>query len=109
MAEEIKHGSTTIVDSSAEIADGALPDKGSASTVSTTATQGLVSIQTDAKGRVISKSTTAKNITGVEFGATNASGTGTFTHTADQKIYISASAPNSDSIGNNGDIWYQTL
>ena len=34
---------------------------------------------------------------------------GSFAHAPNQKIYISSSAPNSDSIGNNGDIWYQTL
>ena len=48
MAEEIKHGSTTIVDSSAEITDTALPNKGSSGATSTSATQGLISITTDA-------------------------------------------------------------
>ena len=48
---------------------------------------------------------------GVTFANVNASGTasGSFAHAPNQKIYISSSAPNSDSIGNNGDIWYQTL
>ena len=32
-----------------------------------------------------------------------------FTHVADQKIYVSTSAPNDNTIGSDGDIWYQTL
>ena len=70
-----------------------------------------ITITVDAKGRVTSASTPSVNVTGVTFANVNASGTasGSFAHAPNQKIYISSSAPNSDSIGNNGDIWYQTL
>ena len=110
MADEIKHGSTTVVDSSAEITDAALPDVGSTGATATSETQGLISITTDAKGRVTAKSTSAKKLSSIEIADADASGnTEAFSHVTGQRIYVSTSAPNSDSIGNNGDIWYQTL
>ena len=113
MANTITHGSTDIVGSNAKITDAALPDSGDAGTYTSNNTQ-LVSIVVDAKGRVTTGSTPSINVTGVIFANTNAAGAasgspGSFTHVANQKIHISSSAPNSDSIGNNGDIWYQTL
>ena len=110
MADEIKHGSTNVVNSSAQVTDAALPDVGSAGTTATSETQGLISITTDAKGRVTAKSTSAKKLSSIEIADADASGnTEAFSHVTGQRIYVSTSAPNSDSIGNNGDIWYQTL
>ena len=110
MADEIKHGSTNIINASALVTDDALPDVGSAGTVATSETQGLLSITTDAKGRVTNKSTSAKKLSSIEIADADASGnTEAFSHVTGQRIYVSTSAPNSDSIGNNGDIWYQTL
>ena len=113
MADEIKHGSVNIINASAKVTDAALPDSGDAGTYTST-NQQLVSIVVDAKGRVTTGSTPAVNVTGVIYANTNAAGAasgspGSFTHVENQKIHISSSAPNSDSIGNNGDIWYQTL
>ena len=113
MADEIKHGSVNIINASAKVTDAALPDSGDEGTYTSNNTQ-LVSIVVDAKGRVTTGSTPSINVTGVIFANTNAAGAasgspGSFTHVANQKIHISSSAPNSDSIGNNGDIWYQTL
>ena len=68
-------------------------------------------IVVDDKGRVTTGSTPSINVTGVIYANTNAAGvaSGSFAHVENQKIHISSSAPSSDSIGNNGDIWYQTL
>ena len=83
---------------------------GTAGTTATSETQGPISITTDAKGRVTAKSTSAKKLSSIEIADADASGnTEAFSHVTGQRIYVSTSAPNSDSIGNNGDIWYQTL
>ena len=110
MADEIKHGSVNIINASAKVTDAALPDSGDAGTYTST-NQQLVSINVDDKGRVTPASTPSINVTGVIYANTNAAGvaSGSFAHVENQKIHISSSAPNSDSIGNNGDIWYQTL
>lgn len=110
MADEIKHGSVNIINASAKVTDAALPDSGDAGTYTST-NQQLVSIIVDDKGRVTTASTPSINVTGVIYANTNAAGvaSGSFAHVENQKIHISSSAPNSDSIGNNGDIWYQTL
>ena len=111
MADQIKHDDNVIVGSNGSIAATGLPDVGSSGATTTSATQGLISITTDAIGRITSKSTVAKNITGITFANTDGAGvaSSSFAHAADQKIHISSSAPANNDIGNNGDIWYQTL
>ena len=110
MSNTIKHGSTDVVNASALITDDALPNSGDAGTYTST-NQQLVSIVVDAKGRVTTASTPSINVTGVTFANTNAAGvaSGSFAHTPNQKVYISTSAPADNSIGTNGDIWYQTI
>jgi len=111
MADQIIHNSNTVVDTSGFVANAALRDSGVSAGTKTSNNTQLVTITVDAKGRVTSASTPSVNVTGVTFANVNASGTasGSFAHAPNQKVYISSSAPNSDSIGNNGDIWYQTL
>lgn len=111
MADKILHGTNPIVGSNGSVADTGLPNVGSSGATTTSATNGLISITTDSKGRITSKTTSAKNITGITFANTNGAGvaSSSFAHAADQKIHISSDAPSSNSIGNNGDIWYQTL
>ncbi len=112
MANQIIHDSNTVVDSSGFVSNAALRDSASPSiegNYHANNTQ-VFGITVDAKGRVTNAiSNTDVKITGVTFGEVNAAGAGTLQHAPNQKIYISSSAPNSDSIGNNGDIWYQTL
>ena len=110
MADQIIHNSNTVVDSSGFIANAALRDSGVTNGNFHANNTQVFGITVDAKGRVTNAiSNTAVKITGVTFGEVNAAGAGTLEHTPNQKVYISSSAPNSDSIGNNGDIWYQTL
>lgn len=109
MADQIIHDSNTVVDSSGFISNSALRDSGASAATHTSNNTQLVSFTVDAKGRVTAASNSSINVTGVTFGEVNAAGAGTLEHTPNQKVYISSSAPNSNSIGNNGDIWYQTL
>ncbi len=111
MADQIIHNSNTVVDSSGFIANAALRDSGATGATHTSNNTQLVSFTVDAKGRITSASNSSINVTGVTFANVNASGaaSGSFEHVSNQKIYISSSAPSSNSIGNNGDIWYQTL
>lgn len=110
MADQIKHGSQQIVASNSSIDVSALPDvSGLTAAVHTSNNTQLVSFEVDTKGRILASSNSQINVTGVTFGEVNAAGAGTLAHAPNQKIYISGSAPSSDSIGNNGDIWYQTL
>jgi len=112
MADQIKHGNQQIVAANSTIDVSALPASGvSAGNFHANNSQ-VFGITVDAKGRVTNAiSNTDVKITGVSFGNAYANGdaTSSFTHLPNQKIYVSSSAPSSDSIGNNGDIWYQTL
>ena len=112
MANTITHGSVDIINASALVTDAALPNTyaNSAGSIVANNTQ-LFTVTVDKKGRLTQSVTASVNVTGVTFANVNASGTasGSFAHAPNQKVYISSSAPNSDSIGNNGDIWYQTL
>jgi len=109
MADQIIHDSNTVVDSSGFIANSALRNSGASAATHTSNNTQLVSFTVDVKGRVTAASNSSINVTGVTFGEVNAAGAGTLQHAPNQKIYISSSAPSSDSIGNNGYIWYQTL
>ena len=109
MSQVIKHGSTVAVNASAKITDDVLKDTNPpAGDYSSNNTQ-LVNFSVDVKGRVTAASANTVNVTGVTFANTNSAGSGTFSHAPNQKLYISTSAPANNSIGNNGDIWYQTL
>ena len=109
MADQILHNANTVVDANGFISNSALRDSGASAATHTSNNTQLVSFTVDLKGRVTAASNSSINVTGVTFGEVNASGAGTLEHTPNQKVYISSSAPNSNSIGNNGDIWYQTL
>ena len=109
MADQIIHDSNTVVDSSGFISNSALRDSGASAATHTSNNTQLVSFTVDVKGRVTAASNSSINVTGVTFANVNASGSGSFAHAPNQKIYISSSAPSSNSIGDNGDIWYQTL
>ena len=107
MANTITHGTTDIVNASAKVTDVALPN----AYANTTAADGLVanntqlfSVTIDAKVRVTNSIAASINVTGVTFGNSTA-----HAHTSNQRVYISSSAPANNDIGNNGDIWYQTL
>lgn len=104
MADRIIHGNTPVVNSTAKVTDAALPDSGVSAGTKTANNTQLLSITVDAKGRITSTASPAVNVTGVTFGNTSA-----HTHTSNQRVYISSSAPANNDIGNNGDIWYQTL
>jgi len=105
MADEIKHGSTAVVNTSALVTDAALPNAyaNAAGSVVANNTQ-LFKVTVDKKGRITQSVAASVNVTGVTFGNTSA-----HTHTSNQRVYISSSAPANNDIGNNGDIWYQTL
>jgi len=109
MADQIIHDSNTVVDSSGFIANSALRNSGASAATHTSNNTQLVSFTVDAKGRVTAASNSSINVTGVTFANVNASGSGSFEHAPNQKIYISSDAPSSNNIGSDGDIWYQTL
>ena len=109
MADIIQHGSQQIVGDNSVIDSTALPNTGVTAASHTSNNTQLVSFTVDAKGRITAASNSSINVTGVTFASANSTGGGTFTHSPNQKIYISTSAPANNSIGNNGDIWYQTL
>ena len=111
MSDQILHGSTEVVNSSAKVVDTALSDTGVSAATHTSNNTQLVTFTVNAKGRITAASNSSVNVTGVTFANTNAAGvaSGSFAHTPNQKIFISSSAPSSNSIGTNGDIWYQTL
>lgn len=111
MADQIIHNSNTIVDANGFVSNTALRDSGATAATHTSNNTQLVSFTVDAKGRITAASDSSINVTGITFANVNASGSpsGSFEHSPNQKIYISSSAPANDSIGNNGDIWYQTL
>jgi len=105
MADQIKSGSTEIVNSTAKVVDGALPNiaqlTGATSYVSNT-TQRISSISVDAKGRITAIANTAagagKN-TGIDFKASGNT-------LSDVTVFVSTSAPGSGD-GADGDVWYQ--
>jgi len=111
MANTITHGSTDVINSSAKVTDAALPNSGVSAGTKTANNTQLLSITVDAKGRITSTASPSVNVTGLTFANTNAAGvaSSSFAHIPNQKIHISSSAPSSNSIGSNGDIWYQTL
>ena len=109
MADQIIHNSNTIVDANGFVSNSALRDSGASAATHTSNNTQLVSFTVDAKGRITAASNSSINVTGVTFASANSTGGGTFEHAPNQKIYISTSAPANNSIGNNGDIWYQTL
>lgn len=104
MADKILHGTTEIVNTSAQVTDTALPNTGVTAAAYTSNNTQLVSFTVDAKGRLTAASNASVNVTGVTFGNTSS-----HTHTENQRIYISTSEPANNSVGNNGDVWYQTL
>lgn len=110
MADQIKHDADVIVSTDGKVANAALHDSGATADTHTSNNTQLVSFTIDAKGRITAASNSSVNVTGVTFAPANSTtNTAAFTHATNQKIYISSSAPSSDSIGSNGDIWYQTL
>ena len=112
MADEIKHGSVNIVNASAKVTDAALSNAyaNTAGAVVSNNTQ-MYTITVDKKGRITQSVVASVNTTGITYANTNAAGaaSGSFAHLANQKIHISSSAPANNDVGNNGDIWYQTL
>jgi len=110
MADEIKHGSVNVVNASALVTDAALANAYANTPAAIVAnnTQ-MFTVTVDKKGRITQSAVASINTTGVTYANTNAAGAGSFTHLANQKIHISSSAPANNDVGNNGDIWYQTL
>ncbi len=101
MADQIKHATTEIVNSSSVLQKSALADSGVSAAAYTGGQTQVPSLTVDAKGFVTSASTTAVKMTGIDFGA--ASNT-----LVDQRIFVETSPP-SVSDGQNGDVWYQTI
>jgi hypothetical protein len=106
MADQIKHGSTEIVNSTAKVVDGALPSVANsgndAGTYVSNTTQRIASITVDTKGRITAISNTAASAgksTGVDFKVAG----NTLT---DVTVFVSTSAPGSGD-GADGDVWYQ--
>jgi hypothetical protein len=112
MADEIKHGSVNVVNASALVTDAALANAYANTPAAIVAnnTQ-MFTVTVDKKGRITQSAVASINTTGITYANTNDAGTasGSFAHLANQKIHISSSAPANNDIGNNGDIWYQTL
>lgn len=112
MANTITHGSVDVVNSTAKVTDAALANAyaNAAGSVVANNTQ-MFTVTVDKKGRLTQSAVSSINTTGITFANTNAAGaaSGSFAHVANQKIHISSSAPANNDIGNNGDIWYQTL
>ena len=110
--EVIQHGTTEVVNASAKVTDAALSNAyaNTAGAVVSNNTQ-MYTITVDKKGRITQSAVASVNTTGITYANTNAAGaaSGSFAHLANQKIHISSSAPANNDIGNNGDIWYQTL
>ena len=64
----------------------------------------------ETKGRVTNAFNTTTKLSSIEIAAAGSSGNSeAFAHVTDQRIYVSTSAPADNTIGNNGDIWYQTI
>jgi len=109
MADQILHNANVVVGTDGLVANDALHDSGVTAADYTSNNTQLASFTVDDKGRVTAASEASINVTGVTYAAANSEGSGTFEHAPNQKLYISTSAPDDDTIGNDGDIWYQTL
>jgi len=110
MADEIRHGGNAVVNASSLVTDVALANAyaNAAGSVVANNTQ-MFTVTVDKKGRITQSAVASINTTGVTYANTDAAGAGSFAHLANQKIHISSSAPANNDVGNNGDIWYQTL
>ena len=110
MADQIKHGSQQIVAANSSIDVSALPASGVSAGDFNNSKTNIVGLSVDAKGRVTAATNTANTISGIEMAQANSSAnTEAFEHILTQKIYVSTTAPENNSIGANGDIWYQTI
>ena len=111
MSDQILHNTNTVVDSSGFVANVALRDSGVTADDYITTKTGAVGITVDVKGRVTNAYVnTSIKTSSIEIAAANSSAnTEAFAQVLNQQIYVSSSAPADNSIGNNGDIWYQTL
>lgn len=101
MADQIKHSTTEIVNSSSVLQKSALADSPVTAGTYTGGQTQIPSVTVDQKGFVTGATTTAVKMTGIDFGA--ASNT-----LVDQRIFVEVNAPSS-SDGQNGDVWYQTI
>ena len=112
MANTITHGSVDVVNSTAKVTDAALANTyaNNAGSIVANNTQ-MFTVTVDKKGRITQSAVSSVNTTGITYANTNAAGaaSGSFAHLPNQKIHISSSAPANNDVGNNGDIWYQTL
>ena len=111
MADKIIHGSQDIVLANSSIDVSALPDiSGLSAGDYNTSKTNIVSLTVDAKGRVTNATNTANTISGITIAAANSTAnTEAFSHVLTQNVYVSTSAPADNTIGSNGDIWYQTI
>jgi len=111
MADKIIHGSQDIVLANSSIDVSALPDVSglSAGDYNNSKTN-IVGLAIDTKGRITGATNTANTISGVTIAAANSTAnTEAFSHVLTQNVYVSTSAPADNTIGSNGDIWYQTI
>ena len=110
MADKIIHGSQDIVLANSSIDVSALPASGVSAGDYNNSKTNVVSLNVDAKGRILAATNTANTISGIMMAQANSSAnTEAFEHILTQKIYVSTTAPENNSIGANGDIWYQTI
>jgi len=110
MADKIIHGSQDIVLANSSIDVSALPASGVSAGDYNTSKTNIVSLNVDAKGRILSATNTANTISGITIAAANSTAnTEAFSHVLTQNVYVSTSAPADNTIGSNGDIWYQTI
>ena len=110
MADQIKHGSQQIVAANSSIDVSALPASGVSGGDYNNSKTNIVGLSIDTKGRITAATNTANTISGIKMAQANSSAnTEAFEHILTQKIYVSTTAPENNSIGANGDIWYQTI
>ena len=110
MADQIIHDSNTVVDSSGFVSNSALRNSGATAGAYNNSKTNLAGMSVDVKGRVTSATNTTTKLSSIEIAAAGSSGNSeAFAHVTDQRIYVSTSAPADNTIGNNGDIWYQTI
>tara|TARA_R110002074_G_scaffold29295_2_gene83988 strand:+ start:626 stop:934 length:309 start_codon:yes stop_codon:yes gene_type:complete len=101
MADQIKHGTTEIVDASSVLKKAALADSGVTAGGYAGGNTHVPSITVDVKGFVTSATRTAVKMTGIDFLASGNT-------LQDQTIFVNTSAP-SASDGVDGDVWYHTI
>ena len=110
MADQIKHGSQQIVAANSSIDVSALPASGVSAGDYNNSKTNIVGLAIDAAGRITGATNTANTISGVTIAAANSTAnTEAFSHVLTQNVYVSTSAPADNTIGSNGDIWYQTI